>query len=222
MELAVLLMAAVGVVAVASWYWSEAARIRRALRRARRVSIADAREGSVVRLQGRVAAGATLVSPLSSRRCVYYLVIVEERVSTGRSNAWHVRIRESRGVPFVIDDGTGRALVDPTNAHVDVDLDITQRSGTFDDPTPAKLEFLAHHGVQGTGWLLNKPLRYREGVFEIGEAVAVLCQPVREPDPDAISATPGYRDGPPTRLRVSGSPDMRILLSDAVEITQLP
>ncbi len=204
----------------AGWYWSEIPKIRRALRGARHVSIAEAPEGAVVRLQGRVMAGETLESPLIGRRCVYYLVLVEERVSSGKSSSWRVRIRESRGVPFVIDDGTGRALVDPSGARVDVDLDITQRSGTFDDPTPTELAFLERHGMKSTGWLLNKSLRYREGVFEVGEAIAVMCQPVREPDPDAVAAVAGYRDGPPTRLRAGGSADHPILLSDARDVTQ--
>lgn len=66
----------------------------------------------------------------------------------------------------------------------------------------------------------NKGLRFREGVFEIGELIAVLCQPVREPDLEATPDEAGYRDGPPTRLRVGGSAQSPILLSGARDLQQ--
>jgi hypothetical protein len=131
-----------------------------------------------------------------------------------------VRARELRGVPVTVDDGTGRALVDPTAARIDVDIDTTSKSGTLDDPTEAEAAFLQRHGQKGAGWLFNKRLRYREGVFEVGERIAVMCQPVREPDPDAAArAVAGYRDPAPTRLRIGGSPAHPILLSDSRDLT---
>jgi len=200
----------------AFWYWSDTARIQRALRGAPRVSIAEAPEGEVVRLQGRVVAGETLEAPLTGRRCVYYFAIVEEE----SGGDWRERAREYDGVPFAIDDGSGRAIVDPANARVDVDLDRASRSGTFDEPTPRETAFLERHGLRGTGWIFNKNLRYREGVFEVGEPIAILCQPVREPDPDAAARVGGYRNAAPTRLRIGGSADHPILLSDSRDVTQ--
>lgn len=204
------------------WYWSDTAQLRRSLREAPRVSIAEAPEGALVRLHGRVVDGESLQAPLTGRRCVYYVALVEERRQSGKSHHWVVRIRETRGVPFVIDDGTGRALVDPTQAQIDVEFDSNERSGTFDDPTPTERAFLDRHSVKGEGWVFNKTLRYREGVFEVGEQIAVRCLPVREPDPEGVGASRGYRDAPPTRLRVGGSADHPILLSDAREITEAP
>ena len=206
---------------VAFWYWSDTVTLRRELRRARRVSIAEAPEGTVVRLDGVVAEGETLIAPLTGRACVFYLATLEEYVSSGRTGNWRERVRELRGVPFTVLDGTGRAIVDPTGARVDVDIDSTSKSGTLDDPTEAEAAFLRSHGLQGAGWIFNKRLRYREGVFQVGEPIAVMCQPVREPDPDAAArAAAGYRDPAPTRLRVGGSPAHPILLSDSGAVTQ--
>jgi hypothetical protein len=50
-------------VAFAFWYWSDAATIRRALGKAKQVSIAEAPENAVVCIVGQVVEGETLVAP---------------------------------------------------------------------------------------------------------------------------------------------------------------
>jgi hypothetical protein len=173
-----------------------------------------------VRVHGTVTAGATVIAPLTGRSCVFYEAVVEERVSNGKSSSWRQRVREVRGVPFVIDDGTGRTLVDPTHAEVDVDLDESMRSGFLDDPTPTEMAFLERHAQDGQGWLFNKHLRYREGVIAVGERIAAMGRPVREPDPDAVGHAGGYRDERPTRVRLGGSPQHPIVLSDDADVAQ--
>jgi hypothetical protein len=216
MEALVVLAVVAGVAIVAaSFMWNEKARIRRELRGASRVDIGDLREGRTGRVVGVVGDGETLQAPFTGRSCVFYEASVEEYRSSGKTGSWRQVVREARGVPFVLDDGTGRAIVDPSGARVAVDLDMTTRSGTFDDATPVEEEFLTRHGLRSTGWVFNKSLRYREGVIEVGETIAVMGQGVREPDPDAVGKVGGYRSGPPTRLRLGGSARHPILLSDA-------
>lgn len=216
MDALVVLAVAAGVAIVAaSFMWNEKARIRRELRGASRVDIGELREGRTGRVVGKVGDGETLQAPFTGRSCVFYEASVEEYRTRGKSGSWRQVVREARGVPFVLDDGTGRAIVDPSGARVAVDLDMTTRSGTFDDATPVEEEFLTRHGLRSTGWVFNKSLRYREGVIEIGETIAVMGQGVREPDPDAVGKVGGYRSGPPTRLRLGGSARHPILLSDA-------
>lgn len=53
-----LILAVLLVALVLSWWSSEAAKLRRALRAARRVPIAEVREGEVVRVTGRVRGAA--------------------------------------------------------------------------------------------------------------------------------------------------------------------
>lgn len=216
MEALIVLAVVAGVAIVAaSLVWNEKARIRRELRNAYRVDIADLDEGRTGRVVGRVGEGQTLQAPFTGRSCVFYEATVEELRSSGKSSSWRQVVREAVGVPFVIDDGTGRAVIDPNGARVAVDLDMTTRSGTFDDATPVEEQFLTRHGLRSTGWVFNKSLRYREGVIEVGETIAVMGQGVREPDPDAVGKVGGYRSGPPTRLRLGGSSRHPILLSDA-------
>jgi len=215
-EVFVVLAIAAGVAVVAAGFlWNEKAKIRRELRGARRVDIAELGEGRTGRLVGAVGDGPTLQAPLTGRSCVFYEATVEEFRSSGKSGSWRQVAREVDGVTFVIDDGTGRAIIDPTGARVAVDIDMTTRSGTFDDATPVEEQFLIRHGLRASGWMFNRTLRYREGVIEIGETIAVMGQGVREPDPAAVGKVGGYRTGPPTRLRLGGSARHPILLSDA-------
>jgi len=207
------------VIIVLSQAWSERARLARELREAPRVDIKALPEGTRARVVGTVAAGETLTAPLTGRPCVAYVAIVEERVSSGKSSRWVERIREVRHLPFTIDDGTGRAIVDPGQSKLLLEMDATSRSGVFDDATPAEAAFLGRHGVSGTGWFLNRSMRYTEGVITPGERVAVLGRGVREPDPDGARAATGYRDELPTRLRIGGSADHPILVTDRGDLT---
>jgi hypothetical protein len=187
-------------------------RTRRALRRARRVSIAEAPEGEVIRIDGRVAKGETVEAPLSGRLCVYYSITVDEP----DGDHPFPRARETGGVAFTIDDGTGRAIVDPEGARI-IECGST-RSGTIEEPTAREAAFLERHGIslvyeRDDRKRLIKPLWYREHVSEIGDSIAVMCQPRREPDRDAASRSTVYREPPPPDLYVSGSSARPILLS---------
>lgn len=210
----VLLFVVVVGILVLSYWFSEAAKIRRALRGARKVAIVEAKEGEIVKLTGRVRpAGQTLRAPLSNRPCVFFEVTVEEYRSSGKSGRWVQVIRESEGVDFLVEDGTGKALVRGDGMKVLAVKDHDRRSGTFNDATPDLEAFLARHGRKSTGWVFNKSLRYKEGAFEPGETVTVLGAVHWEQDPDPETAGSGYRDVP-KRLVLQPRPDGPILASD--------
>jgi hypothetical protein len=122
-------------------------------------------------------------------------------------------------VPFAVDDGTGRAIVNPGQARVALVVDHSTSSGSFDDATGVEEGFLARHGMKSTGWFFNRTLRYREGAIEVGERVSVLGRGVREPDPDAVARVSGYRDLPPTRLRIEGASGIPLYVSDHLDTT---
>ncbi len=88
----------------------------------------------------------------------------------------------------------------------------------LDDPTQAEEAFLARHGKLGTGWFLNKTLRYKEGILEAGEGVAVLGRGTLEPDPDGVARAAGYRSGPPMRLQMRGTLQEPLRISDDSEL----
>ena len=177
MPLALLFIVAGAAILFSAWYFSEAQKIKRALRDAEQVPIASYPHGGIKRVVGVLSLdGEPLAAPLSGRRCAAWEVVVEEQRSSGKSTSWYTIVREVQAVPFMLDDDTGRAHVDPSGAQIVVTADRRSRSGTFDDPTPEERAFLDRHGEEAEGWVFNRTLRYREGVLEPDERVAVLGQ----------------------------------------------
>ena len=205
---------------VLSWYFSAAQRTKRQLLAAKPWSLSELPEDTHGRVIGQARAiGEQLQGPLTGRPCVYYIAMVEEQRSTGRSSYWKTIASETRGVPFMIEDGTGRAIVDPNGAQVALDFDGNSKSGTFNDADHVQEAFLARHGAKSQGWVFNKSLRYREAMIEIGETIAVLGSGVREPDPNAPPEA-AYRGAPPTRLRLTSSPKFPLVISDDPSTTR--
>jgi len=197
--------------------FSRRGRARRALRKARKLSIAEARDGELVKLVGTLGLdGDTQVTaPLTGRPCAFFRTTVEQQQATGPRNTshWVTVIEESDFCPrFWIDDGSGRALVELVLPEVVLQMDASFRSGFLNDATPELEAFLNRHSESSQGWVFNKAMRYREGALEPGEEVAVygLCR--HEPDPDP-AAGGGYRERP-IRRKLIEPPDGRMLLSD--------
>jgi len=202
-----------------AWYFSPAARLKRELKATPRMPLRELPEST----RARVVGGAhpidgTLEAPLTGRPCLYYVVTVEQHHSTGRSSYWKQIIKEERGLTFLLDDGTGKAIVDPSAAKVALDVDGKGDSGTFDEPNARESAFLQRHGTNGQGWVFNKRLRYREAVIEVGETVAIVGEGVREPDPNAAPEA-AYRGDQPTRVRMTSSPRYPLLISDSPDTT---
>lgn len=201
-----------------SFYFGRDAVIRRALRKARRCDIGSAPEASFTKLVGALSfAEEPLIAPLTGRRCAYYEAIVEE-LRGGRNSRWVRVIHEVGRRDFYLDDGTGRALVRTSGAEVVVTRDSHQRSGTFRDATPELESFLRKHGRESTGVLgFNKSLRYREGVLEEGEHVAVCGVGRRAPDPWGQPG--GYREQP-TMLVLEPQEKVPLYVSDDPSTTR--
>lgn len=214
------ILAVVGIVVGAFWYFSDSQKIRRQLRNMAAKPIGQLHDDELGKVVGRARAlEAVLTAPLTGRSCVYFIATVEEHRSTGKTHYWKTIIKETRGVPFVLEDASGRAIVDATAARIAIDFDGRSQSGTFDDPTEAERVFLARHGEKGQGWIFNRRLRYREAVIAEGETVAVLGAGTREPDPDAPPSE-AYRGDAPTRLRLTSSPRYPLVISDDASLTR--
>lgn len=209
-----------GVIMLVGWYFGQGQRLKRQLRAAKPWLLRELPEDTHGKVVGRARVlRETLAGPLTGRPCVYYIATVEQQRSTGRSTYWKTIITESRGVPFVLEDGTGRAIVDPSGAQMALDFDGNSKSGTFNDADPNQEAFLQRHGQSSEGWVFNKSLRYREAMIEVGETISVLGSGVREPDPEASPAGE-YRGAPATRLRLTSSARFPLIVSDDPSTTR--
>lgn len=108
-----------------------------------------------------------LKSPLSNKDCVYYKYAIEEHRSSGKHSRWvTVKSGEDR-VHFFLQDETGRVLIDPSGAEIDIPLDFEFNSGFMKDPPESVRQFLKNNGLSFESFLgLNKTMRYREYFIE--------------------------------------------------------
>lgn len=159
--------------------FGRAARIRRRLRSAQQCAVRDLTDG--VRAPRRIAGmvvpiGEPLIAPLTGRACVYYETEVVRAVGLGL-DPWDVEYRfatEKRGVPFLTDDGTGTAVVDPLRAILLLDADVDRWSKTRDPEATAEDAFLNRIGRRRRGLLFEKRLHFKESIIEAGERIAVV------------------------------------------------
>jgi hypothetical protein len=180
-------------------------RCKRTLRKAPILTVGGFADGTEAKLVGKVRLLAELCSPLTGRPCAHYHVRVEVwRIPSQESGGWSNFIEEEKTVAFVLDDGTGRAIVEAEDAQISVVEDAHFRSGTFNDDTPQLESFLAKHGRKSTNLFgFNKGLRYAEGVIEEGESVTVFGRGAWE------------NDGSGTRRLVISQPrDCQLRVSD--------
>ena len=92
-------------------------------------------------------------------------------------------------------------------------MDAKDSSGKFDPDSALEIEFLARHGVTSIDAGINKSLRYYESVLHLGETITIVGTGVRELDP-SVEPTDDYRSGPVRRLRLTGSAEAPLLISD--------
>lgn len=197
------------------YLFSSEARAKRALRRAPRATVKEAREGALIKIVGKLRYAETppLISPLTDRPCALFRTTVQHRQSSGRSSRWVTIIDSSEFQrDFWVEDSTGKALVKPEVPKVVLVMDGHFTSGTLNEATPRLDAFLARYGETSRGWFFNKNMRYKEGILEEGEVVAVygICR--WEPNPDPLAAG-GYRERP-MRLTIQDPEVGEMLLSD--------
>jgi hypothetical protein len=136
---------------------------------------------------GTVRARRTLFSPGRGTACVAY----QFRDSMGHD--------EQREVPFVVEDDSGGAMIDPSRAL----LMMTAHVGEG-----------LHRSIVGAGYLRNhgRPGSFREQCVEVGQRIYVLGTCTREFDMKAAGKL--YRDQPASRLRFAHRDGVPLLLTD--------
>lgn len=169
-------------------WWFSADRVgKRRLRGLASTPIAEAAEGALVKITGKVALAheAELEGPLTGRRCVGYVVEVKERTQAGARANWDTIVKKEDAVAFTMEDATGRALVQAAGAHLVLVRDGHVHSGALSDHSQRAKAFLMQQGTLSENALWKKKsVRYEEGVLERGEEVSVLGVASWESVPD--------------------------------------
>lgn len=152
-----------------------------------------------------------LEAPLSGRACIFYhLEIFDDRAGRGRVSI----ARETKGLPFLIEDETGRAVVDPAGARSVCVFDRRESSKAMFDATPRQRALLGRLSNQ-VDWWGSRGLFYWEGVIAFDEPITVVGMGMREPDLDGLPGREqGYREGGVTRMHFTSSASQQLIISD--------
>jgi hypothetical protein len=190
------------------------------MRSTRRSTIAEAPEGAVVRVVGRVVLldGRAVEAALTGRRCAFYEALLETMADDMSMDLWKVGARETGGVPFAIDDGTARAVIDPDLARVTLHRDVLGKEGSLVAPNEREEAFVKRHAGAHDGWAIKRLHRWREGVLEEGELIAAVGVVLREADPSP-NALRDYREDA-VRIRLAGGTHTPVAISDQRDLTR--
>ena len=109
----------------------------------------------MVELNGLAVGPYTMVAPITERPCYYHRTLVWEWKQSGKNKQWVKVAAECMHVPFFLDDNTGKVLVDPRGADLDLHCDFQEEfcDGLFTTKTEAPdnvRSFLLRHGVSTT------------------------------------------------------------------------
>ena len=106
----------------------------------------------LVEVSGMPVGPHTLQAPITGQPCYYYRACAWQKVEEGNKTQWKQVIDESMSVPFFIEDQTGRVLVNPAGAQLDVHRDFKDEFQTSfmraeDMMPPSVKNFLVMRGV---------------------------------------------------------------------------
>lgn len=172
---------AIGVFLYARYRMGGAA-MKRAVKKTKRVSIQSFTNGQHAKVVGRVMpVDVPLIAPLSGKECVFYHLIIETiPTESAKGDANHglmTPVNEKKSCPFFITDDTGEAKINPDGAEVFLQKDTKKKMDMFNEPDEQISRVLQQYGLaEQNSEAVNNLYRIKEGVLEIGEAVAITGQ----------------------------------------------
>jgi len=109
----------------------------------------------LVEVSGLATGPYTINAPITGLPCYLHRTIAWEWKREGKNSQWVKVADETQHVPFFLDDNTGRVLVDPQGAEMQIHRDFcdefNQSLFSSSLETPANVaNFLSYHGVDGS------------------------------------------------------------------------
>ena len=138
----------------------------------------------MVEVTGLAAGPYTMIAPITGHPCYFYRTLVWEWKQSGKNKTWVKVAAECTHVPFFLDDNTGRVLVDPHGADLDLHQDFKQEFCdslfTIKDPAPPNVNsFLSRHGI-----VTSNKIKVEEYCIKPKNALFILGTLAENPDID--------------------------------------
>ena len=107
----------------------------------------------LVEINGLACGPYTLIAPITGLPCYYHRTAVWQWKKVGNDSSWQLAAEENLHVPFYLDDNTGRLLVDPTGAEMDLHCDFQNEYSnsifSLPDSIPGNVySFLSRNGIE--------------------------------------------------------------------------
>jgi len=108
----------------------------------------------------------TLKSPFRGLDCLFFSYRVQQYVQHGKSGSWVTKKRGKSYDEFYLEDETGKVLISPQRARVEIPEKTVYTSGFANDPPEVIIKSLAGMGMSHEGFLgINKKMRYIEKII---------------------------------------------------------
>lgn len=157
----------------------------------------------LVEISGLATGPHVINSPLKQTNCYYYRSLAWEYRQKGKDSEWVKVAEESLHVPFYMDDSSGKLLVDPSGAEMDLHCNFHEEynrsilSGGPDMPGTV-YSFLSRHGVNS-----SRRIKVEESCISPKDSLFVLGTLSQNPGLDA-SVMPSWAGVPTQRSAIAG------------------
>lgn len=162
-----------------SYYFSNKNVIIRTLKKIPHKPVSSLKTNELSKVSGKALhVKEPLIAPFSNRKCVFYQISIEQKVSSGKNSRWKTLIKDEQCHEFFVQTDSDFVIINPTEDNSNyicfLVKDKTQNSGAFNDPTPELRRVFNRYNINPENFFgFNKRLRYKEGIIEIGEMVTV-------------------------------------------------
>jgi hypothetical protein len=148
----------------------------------------------MIEVSGQAVGPYTMVAPITGRPCYYYRTLVWEWKQSGKNKTWVKVAGECMYLPFFVDDNTGRLLVDPRGADLDLHCDFKEEFCdsffTTKAPAPANVHsFLSRHGIVSSNKIKVEEycIKPKNSLFLLGTlaenpGIEIVSQPIQGPE----------------------------------------
>lgn len=129
----------------------------------------------LVEINGLATGPYVVNSPLKQTTCYYYRSVAWQWKQRGKDSEWVKAAEESLHVPFCVDDGSGRLLVDPSGAEMDLQCTLHQEYNSSillsgPEMPGSVFSFLSRHGVDSSKRIKVEEycIRPKDDLFVLG------------------------------------------------------
>ncbi|MFZ0938914.1 MAG: GIDE domain-containing protein, partial [Candidatus Sulfotelmatobacter sp.] len=153
----------------------------------------------MVELNGQAVGPYSVIAPVTDRPCYYFRTLVWEWKRQGRSRQWVKVAAECMHVPFFLDDNTGKIMVDPRGAELDLHRDFQQEFCdsffTTKEEVPANVRtLLLRHGVNTTNKIKVEEfcIKPKNALFVLGTlgenpGLELSSQPIQDDEHNTLT-----------------------------------